>query len=53
MEYVGKRMKKAIKQPDWLELDKDGVTGRVLRDPIRSDVKSPFEDHRIIELYSK
>ena len=50
---VDKRMKKAIKPPEWLELDKDGVRGRVLRDPARSDIKVPIEEHHIIELYSK
>lgn len=54
MEFVvAKRMKKAVKPPEWLELDKDGVRGRVLREPVRSDVRATFEDHRIIELYSK
>ena len=50
---VDKRMKKAIKPPEWLELDKDGVRGRVLRDPARSDIKVPIEEHRIVGLYSK
>jgi len=54
MEFVvAKRMKKAVKPPEWLELDKDGVRGRVLREPVRSDLKVAIEDHRIIELYSK
>jgi len=50
---VAKRMKKAIKPPEWLELDKDGTHGTVLRYPVRSDIKVPIEDHYIIELYSK
>jgi len=50
---VAKRMKKAVKPPEWLELDKDGYRGRVLRDPVRSDIKVPIEEHYIIEFYSK
>lgn len=54
MEFVvAKRMKKAVKPPEWLELDKDGVRGRILREPVRSDLRIAIEDHRIIELYSK
>lgn len=54
MEFVvAKRMKKAVKPPEWLELDKDGVRGRVLREPVRSDIKVPIEDYRIIAFYSK
>lgn len=54
MEFVvAKRMKKAVKPPEWLELDKDGVRGRVLRDPARGDNKVPIEDYRIIAFYSK
>jgi small subunit ribosomal protein S4 len=50
---VAKRMKKAIRPPEWLELDKDGVHGTVLRYPVRSDIKVPIEDHYIVEMYSK
>src|SRR4029078_4603507 len=50
---VAKRMKKSIKPPEWLELDKDGVSGRVLRFPVRSDIKTPIAEQDIIELYSK
>lgn len=50
---VDKRMKKAIKPPEWLELDKDGVRGRVLRNPVRSDIKVPIRTEDIIEFYSK
>lgn len=50
---VAKRMKKAVKPPEWLELDKDGYRGRVLRNPVRADIKVAIEEHYIIELYSK
>ena len=50
---VEKRMKKAIKPPEWLELDKDGFRVLVLRDPVLSDIKVPIVEQDIIELYSK
>ncbi|MGB8366896.1 MAG: 30S ribosomal protein S4 [Candidatus Babeliales bacterium] len=50
---VEKRMKIAIKVPEWLELDKKKREGRVLRDPARSDIQVPIEEHLIVELYSK
>lgn len=54
MEFVvAKRMKKAVKAPDWLELSGDEFTGKVIRLPVRADVKAPIEEHHIIELYSK
>lgn len=50
---VDKRMKVGIKVPDWLELDKKNRSGLVLRFPVRADVQMPFEEHLIVELYSK
>lgn len=50
---VDRRMKVGIKVPDWLELDKKNRSGLVLRFPVRSDVQMPFEEHLIVELYSK
>jgi small subunit ribosomal protein S4 len=50
---VEKRMKKTIKPPEWLEINKDGVRGHVLRDPSASDIKTPIVMSHIIELYSK
>jgi small subunit ribosomal protein S4 len=50
---IEKRMKVAIKVPEWLELDKDKYLGRVLRNPVRNDIQTPIEEHLIVELYSK
>ncbi len=52
-QVVEKRMKIGIKVPDWLELDKQERKGRVLRNPVRSDIQMPIEEHLIVELYSK
>lgn len=50
---VERRMKMGIKVPDWLELDKKHYVGYVLRNPVRSDIQVPIEEHLIVELYSK
>ncbi len=52
-QVVDKRLNLGIKVPDWLELDKKGYKGRVLRYPTRVDIQVPIEDHLIVELYSK
>ena len=52
-DVIDKRMKIGIKVPEWLELDKNTRTGRVLRFPVRSDIQVPIEEHLIVELYSK
>ena len=39
--------------PGWLEVDWDGMKGRVLALPQRADVSIPVEEHLIVELYSK
>jgi small subunit ribosomal protein S4 len=50
---IDKRLKMGIKVPEWLELDKNERTGRVLRNPARADIQVPIEEHLIVELYSK
>ncbi len=50
---VDKRMKTGVKVPEWLELDKQKRKGIVLRNPVRSDIQAPVEEHLIVELYSK
>lgn len=50
---IDKRLNIGIKVPEWLELDKQGRKGRVLRVPVRSDIQVPIEEHLIVELYSK
>ncbi len=52
-QVIEKRLKMGIKVPEWLELDKTARRGRVLRNPVRTDIQVPIEDHLIVELYSK
>lgn len=52
-QVIDKRLKMAIKVPEWLELDKNERIGRVLRNPARADIQVPIEEHLIVELYSK
>lgn len=42
-----------ITVPSWLELNREELSGKVLRMPAREDVDFPVEEHLIIELYSK
>lgn len=37
----------------WLDTDKTNITAKVLNLPTRDDVDFPFEEHLIVELYSK
>ncbi len=39
--------------PKWLEVDKTNVSAKVVAKPARDDVEFPFEEHLIVELYSK
>ena len=39
--------------PKWLELDKTNATAKIVAKPARDDVEFPFEEHLIVELYSK
>ncbi len=39
--------------PGWLDFDRDNVTARVVRLPLREDIDLPLEEHFIVELYSK
>ena len=39
--------------PPWLELDREGLNGRVVGLPKREDITMPIEEHMIVELYSK
>lgn len=52
-QVIDKRLNIGIKVPEWLELDKKGKQGTVLRKPVRSDIQAPIEEHLIVELYSK
>jgi small subunit ribosomal protein S4 len=39
--------------PEWLELDAENVSGKVLRLPAREDIKLPIQEQLIVELYSR
>jgi small subunit ribosomal protein S4 len=39
--------------PEWLQVDHDGLSGSVVRAPIRTDIQVPIEEHLIVELYSR
>jgi len=49
LEYAGER--NSI--PRWLELDKEGIKGKVVSLPEREDITEAIEEHLIVELYSK
>jgi small subunit ribosomal protein S4 len=52
-QVVDKKMKTAIKVPEWLELNKQDRKGIVLRHPVIADIQVPIGIHLIVELYSK
>jgi small subunit ribosomal protein S4 len=52
-QVIDKRLNIGIKVPEWLELNKQERTGKVLRYPVRSDIQAPIEEYLIVELYSK
>jgi small subunit ribosomal protein S4 len=39
--------------PAWLDVSKDTASATVVAIPTRADVEFPFEEHLIVELYSK
>ncbi|HEV8242039.1 MAG TPA: 30S ribosomal protein S4 [Thermoanaerobaculia bacterium] len=39
--------------PDWLELNAESYTGKVLTLPKREDIKLPIQEQLIVELYSR
>lgn len=38
---------------NWLEVDLEGMKGRVLAEPSREEIEIPIQEHNIVELYSK
>ena len=52
-QVVDKRLNIGIRVPEWLELNKKDRMGKALRNPVRSDIQTPIEEHHIVELYSK
>ena len=53
------RIKELVEQfasatsPKWLEVDREAVRATIKDLPTREDVDFPFEEHLIVELYSK
>jgi len=39
--------------PEWLEVDREKMTGKILRIPQRDEIDSPVTEHLIVELYSR
>ena len=37
----------------WLETDPDGLSGRVLRDPVRQDIYVPVDEQLVVEHFSR
>jgi len=50
---VNKRFKTHAKVPEWLELDKKNMLGRIVRFPVRDDIQLQVNENSIVELYSK
>ncbi len=44
---------KDLTAPEWLKLDREKLTGEVLRNPTKADAGLPVEESLIVELYSK
>ncbi|MBQ4289677.1 MAG: 30S ribosomal protein S4 [Clostridia bacterium] len=42
-----------VTAPKWIDLDKANVKATITAKPARDDVDFPFEEHLIVELYSK
>jgi small subunit ribosomal protein S4 len=47
-EYLGERA-----TPQWLSLDVDALSGRVLARPTREDIDIPINEQLIVEYYSR
>ena len=39
--------------PQWLDVNRDKLEGKILADPTRDQIDTPIEEHLIVELYSK
>ncbi|PIQ85874.1 MAG: 30S ribosomal protein S4 [Candidatus Omnitrophica bacterium CG11_big_fil_rev_8_21_14_0_20_45_26] len=42
-----------LQVPEWLELDRKKLVGKVLREPTKADAQLPVEESQIVELFSK
>ena len=43
----------AISSPEWLVVDKENLTGTVMRVPSRSDINPIVNEQLVVELYSR
>jgi small subunit ribosomal protein S4 len=50
---VQEALELTVETPPWLELDREHLSGRVLRLPTRSEVQAPFDESLIVEFYSR
>ena len=50
-EIVEENAKRVI--PQWLDMDRNTLTGKVIRLAVRDDIEYDVEEHLIVELYSK
>ncbi|MDW5298641.1 MAG: 30S ribosomal protein S4 [Sedimentibacter sp.] len=39
--------------PQWLQVEPENFTGRLIAEPVKEDIEIPIEEHLIVELYSK
>jgi len=39
--------------PEWISVDDENQTGKVLRMPVREDVRCPVDEQKVIEFYSR
>ena len=55
VQVIGDSLEAVVRRgvPQWLELDKDKMTGVVKGMPIREDLTMPMQEQLIVELYSK
>ena len=38
---------------DWIDMDKNNIVGKIVKLPVRDNIDFPFQEHLIVELYSK
>jgi len=39
--------------PQWLQVEPENFTGRIIAEPTKEDIEIPIEEHMIVEFYSK
>jgi small subunit ribosomal protein S4 len=39
--------------PQWLQVEPENFTGRIIAEPAKEDIEIPIEEHMIVEFYSK